>query len=179
MPTLQLGFFAARADLEEVLRAIEGRHTLRCAKAGLFDSPSVQTWEALSSIPGLGVAACGDAAQEQAFLVADARTPLRVRHVPQRDGGSKFAIDQLANPECITFRPGGTYTGTAVIAGQIGTTSASPESRSLFGLFASEIRRRFGKIASYYVGKEAMALLEAGHRLTANVKSPSLYDLRR
>ncbi len=179
MPTNQMGFFATRTDLEELLRAIEAKRKLRYVEVGLFDEAILVQRESFSEIPDLGVANRGDANQEPAFLVADRRSMVQVRAVQQRSGGTKFAIDQVSNPHTIAFRPGGTFADAAVIAGQVGTVSDDAESLGLFKLFAAEIRRRFTKIGSYYVGKDAGALLGAGYRLTASVRAPPLYDLRR
>jgi len=66
-----------------------------------------------------------------------------------------------------------------LIDGQVGTISDDPHSLELFHLFRKEIRRLFTKVKEFYVGKEAGELLDKGWRLTANAKSPALYDLKR
>jgi hypothetical protein len=46
-------------------------------------------------------------------------------------------------------------------------------------LFASAFRKRFSKVKGFWVGKDALALLERGARLTMAVSSPSEFDLKR
>ena len=179
MTTRRLEFFAVSPDLQELLFSIEATHRLQYVEAGLCDRQEVVPRESLADIPGLGIANHGDTNQETVFLVANRESVIHVRTVAQRKRGAKFAIDQVANPHTIVFRPGGRYAGSSVIAGQVGTTSGTAESKELFEVFAAEIRHRFEKVRSFYVGKGAGALLDSGCRLTASIKAPPVYDLNR
>jgi hypothetical protein len=147
--------------------------------AGLFDSPNVEPQESLLGNPNLGSMTVGDANHEADYLVFTRGISIEVRPVPQRRGGIKYAVDQLANPKTIAFRPGGAFGQACLIAGQVGTASDDPNSLELFQLFSKQTRHQFAKIKSSFVGKEAGELLDKGWRLTANAKSPTLYDLKR
>ena len=175
----QLSFFATKDDLESLLRTVESERPLQFVVAGLFDSLNVEPLESLLDAPNLGSVTVGDANHEPGYLVATRGITIEVRPVPQRRGGVKYAVDQLTNPKTIAFRPGGTFGATCLIAGQVGTASDDPSSLELFQLFSKQTRHRFTKIKSFYVGKEAGELLNKGWRLTANAKSPALYDLKR
>ncbi len=179
MPKNQLSFFATKGDLESLLRAVESEQPLQFVVAGLFDSPNIQPMESLLGASNLGSVAGGDANHEPAYLVAGRGIPIEVRPVPQRRGGVKYAVDQLANPKTIAFRTGGVFGKTCLIAGDMGTASDDPSSLELFRLFSKQPRHRFTKIKSFYVGREAGELFDKGWRLTANAKAPSLYDLKR
>lgn len=175
----QLSFFATKADLESLLRTLESKRRLQFVAAGLLDSPSVEPMQSLLAAHNLGHMDVGDANQAAGYLVASREISIEVRPVPQQRGGVKYAVDQLANPATIAFRPGGSFGEMCLIAGQVGTASDNPSSLELFQVVSKEIRHRFAKIKSFYVGKEAGELLDKGWRLTANAKSPTVYDLKR
>ena len=178
MATNQLSFFATKADLELLLRAIESEQSLQFMTTGLFESSKVEPMQSLVSAPGLGHLFAGDHNQGACYLVASRETSIEVRPVPQRRGGIKYAVDQQANPKTIAFRPSGAFGENCLIDGQVGTIADDPDSLELFQLFSKEIRRQFTKIKGFYVGKEAGELMDKGWRLTANAKSPALYDLK-
>ena len=175
----QISFFATKSDLESLLRAIESKRQLLFVTTGLFDSPRVEPMESVLAARDLGRIDVGDANQSACYLVANREIAVEVRSVPQKSGGVKYSVDQLANPRTIAFRPSGSFGERCLIAGQVGTASDNPSSLELFQMFSKEVRNQFAKIKSFYVGKEAGELLDKGWRLTANAKSPTLYDLKR
>ena len=174
----QLSFYATKADLESLLRTVESKYLLQFVVTGLFDSPNIGRMQSLLAAPDLGHLAVGDINHAPGYLVASREIRIKVEPVPQRRGGVKYAVDQLANPTTIAFRPGGSFGERCLIAGQVGTTSDNSRSLELFQAFSKEVRNQFAKIKSFYVGKEAGRLLNKGWRLTANAKSPPLFDLR-
>ena len=102
-----------------------------------------------------------------------------VRPVPQRRGDIKYAVDQAANQQTITFQPRGIFDDSCLIAGQAGTISDATKSLELFRAFSKTMRNQFSKIQSFYVGEEACDLFEKGWRLASDSRSPALFDLRR
>jgi hypothetical protein len=119
-----------------------------------------------------------DAQAFAAYLIGKREFEPRAQAVPQRNGGTKYAVDQVENPQTIVIHCGG-LTGERLVAGQVGTASDSDESKELFELFSKLIRARFERIKSYYVGPDAAKLLDSGTRLTPTAKSPETYDLAR
>lgn len=175
----QLSFFATEADLVLLLETIESKRGLQFVSAGLFDSPIIAPMESLLAVREFGRTASGSASQSVCFIVANRDCTIEVRPVPQRRGGVRYAVDQLANPRTIVFRPGGKFSDTCLIAGEVGTASENPQALEIFRVFSRETRRQFTKIKSFYVGREAGELLDMGWRLTTDVKAPALYDLKR
>jgi hypothetical protein len=116
---------------------------------------------------------------EKAYLVFDAATELKVREIPQRKGGVLYSADLEANPTGFGFRPGGLFEGRCLIRGSVGTATGDPVSIALCRAFAREVRRGFTKIHSYYVGPEAVRLLDEGMRLAIGVGSSPNSDLKR
>ena len=174
----QVNFFATKTDLEGLLRVAETKLELQYVRTGLFDDPAQNRVFTLDD-SNLGIAVKGDNNQEVAYLIANRAEPIQTRTIPQHGGGTKYAVDQQANPKTIVFRPGGVFHERCVIAGQAGTISDESISLMLFQIFNKEIKRQFHKIKSFYVGNEASELLDKGWRLTSSVKSPPLYDLAR
>jgi len=175
----QLSFFATKADLESLLRKVETEQRLQYVLTGLFDSPITVPMLSLLNAPTVGFVGAGDPNQSPTYLVADRGMLISARPVPQRSGGVKYAVDQGVNPQTIALQPGGLFGETCLIAGQVGTVSGDAHSADLFRSFSKEIRRQFTMVKSFYIGKEAVELLDKGFRLTANAKSPALYDLKR
>lgn len=90
-----------------------------------------------------------------------------------------YAVDQVNNPQTIALQTGGRHGEYQLIAGQIGTVGNGAQSDELYAIFAKNIRKQFEKIKSFYVGPEAVSMLDAGIRLSATPKSPQAYDLVR
>lgn len=172
-------FFATKTDLSSLLQVIESERHLQFVETGLFDSPGVEPIHSLLNVPSLGRLSVGDHNQGPCYLIFNQGLPINVRAVPQRRGGIKYAVDQQGNQKTISFRPSGTFGENCLIDGQVGTISSDPCSLELFRSVCKEIKRQYMKINEFYVGKEARELLDKGWRLTANVKSPARYDLRR
>lgn len=170
------GFFGTRGDLEPWLRAFESVAPAVYVMAGLFDSPEPRCFPSALDL-GLGRAVTGAMASEDRYLLLVAGVEPRVRPVPQRSGGTKFAIDQQFNPDSVVCCFGGVHAGRVLISGEIGTIGASEISGEMFKLLARLLTRDFVHIGSYWVGPEAREMLQQGWRLTFSVRSPVEYDL--
>lgn len=88
-----------------------------------------------------------------------------------------FSIDQLANPDSVTFTAGGKWDNDVLLHGRIATASDSDISKELMKLFNLVIRKQFKKVGAYWVGPAAYVFLEAGWRLTLSAHSPRDFDL--
>jgi len=168
MPKKPLPIFATQGDLVALLQEVCCVRPLDLAVMGLFDQgePAV-----LTDPKGLQ--------PFTAYLVCDKGLGVAVRLVSQRNGGVKYAVDQLENPHTVALSCGGLVDGRRLIAGQMGTSAAGERAEEIYAILAKAIRRRFEKIKSYYVGPEAAQLLDQGLRLTPTAKSPETYDLIR
>jgi hypothetical protein len=179
MAGVGIQFFATREDMEEVIGVVEAQRPLTYVRTGLFDDPAVDAVDSLLAITELGFAPAGKAAQCPRYLVGARPFVPVIRSVLQRRGGTKYSIDQLENQQTITIRPGGVFESYAVIAGTLDSVSKAPASLELYRLFMAAVRPRFQAIKSYRIGKNAAHLMDAGYRMTADVRSPTVYDLTR
>ncbi len=172
----QLEFFASTEDIAHILSAVGSRLPIGFVGAGLVADSSMRTQ---ITLPELLQIVAGPGGSSLVFLVVPMSETIHVREILQKKGKPHYSIDQLANPKCLVLRPGGMLNPSTVLAGQIGTASENPESSELFSNFSTLMRQRFTKIKSYWVGPEALRVLDAGGRLTANVKGLPEYDLKR
>ncbi|MBC7928242.1 MAG: hypothetical protein H7039_21565 [Bryobacteraceae bacterium] len=172
-----ISFFATAEDIRPVLAAIESKYDLQYSECGLFQEEQRPIILSLSSLESLGTAATGDASHEPTYLVGHALAAINIRRVPQRKGGTRFAVDQLNNLGTIVFRPGGKYFDSAVISGLAGTVRDEPISKELLTAFSAEIRSRFTAVKECWVGPAALRNLREGARLTNAVTAQPEYDL--
>ena len=177
--SMRVNFFATRCDLLDLLTEVEaGLHVHYC-QGGLFDAPRVVEYKHAGDIPDLGFTAEDASIKGTSFLIARQTTVFILREIRQRTGGTRYAIDQLWNPDTVAFAPGGLFDDRTLMAGTFGTCSSCPQSLGLLRLFRKAVRRRWSKIRSYFAGPEAEKILDAGGRLTTDVRAPLEYDLRR
>jgi hypothetical protein len=169
-------FFALREDLLSMLNAAEQEGPLIYTRA--YDYAGDENLEVLNSgveIPKLGRATHHNAIGSETFLVSFPELSIRPRPIAAT---GRIAIDQLWNPDTVTFTPGGLWNEDVVLYGRVATVSDSRQAQELMKRFHSAIRKHFTKIGGYYVGPQALELLKLGKRLTIGAYSPSDYDLR-
>lgn len=175
----QFSFFSTQNDLVDVLVAVAAKASYQFVNASDIEDESPSIYTSVSELPDLSVAVFGDQNKEKIFLLIPSGAMPNVRKVEQRRGGEKYFLDQLSHPESVVLRPGGVFGESEhIIAGQVGTTSDEKWSVDLYKILASEFKKQFIKIKSFYVGKVAAKKLDDGVRLTANVKAPREYDLQ-
>lgn len=160
--------FATDNDLTILVDKVSSLRPLQFAAMGQFASGTPVLWDRFS-----------EAVTAPQVLAFDKGLAIAARSVPQHAGSTKFAIEQLSNAKTVVIQRGGTVEGSRLLASQIGTSSNDPASEAIYALFAKEIRRGFEKVKSYYLGSEALRLLDEGVRLSPNAKSPEAYDLKR
>ncbi len=175
---MRLDFFATGSDLLPAVEAFEANNAVQYLLQGMFDEALTEQCHSAASIPNLGIAAFGHRDAEKTYLVIDRTALATFREVPQRRGQSRYSLDLMTNPTGFSFRPSGMFTGQFVIDGYIGTATGNPVSSELCKALAREIRKRFTKIRDYYVGPEALRLMEGGWRLTFSTQTPKEFDLK-
>jgi hypothetical protein len=171
--------YAMRTDYEPVLRAIEAKHRLQYVLTGLFQAPTLKVYRSGLDIENLGIALKGDSGFEPCYMVLDASIKIEIRAIPQRRGGTRYAVDNDLYPSAITFWPGGRYDDKHMIQGEVGTGTDDPDSIALYRLFAREIKKRFTRIRNCWLGPEALQFLDNGGCLTPDVERSPDYCLKR
>jgi hypothetical protein len=175
---MQRLFFATAEDLLAVFDRVEARRRLAYTLTGLFETDELRTAPIGAAIPTLhSPAPDAGAIVGYQYLVTAADDPIIVREVPQRRGGVRYAVDQLANPRSVALMPGGLYAPDIRLYGRVGTASDAEFSVRLYRAFATAIGESFRRVGAYYVGRQAEGLWRGGQRLTIGADSPRDYDL--
>jgi hypothetical protein len=173
----QLHFFALRDDIIPVLKIAEQGGSLRYIRIGQYIDTNFESYDQGEDIFNLGRAGADSASNGYSFLVFSRETIFNPRRVDTLNGGRRYLVDQLANPDTVTFDPGGLWGEDVIISGRVATVSDSALARELMTRFNAAISKSFRKIKAFRVGCHAQSLLESGARLTSAVQSPREYDL--
>lgn len=168
-----------KLDFHELLKEVESKKEFKYFQTGLLDEDNIRNYSSLNDYNNLGNASFGSQGLNDCFLIIPVSNELKIRVVPQRKGGVKYAVDQLVNEESIIIETGGIYNEGIFIAGRIGTVKENNFSNEVYNLFFSMIKKNFIKVGSCYVGKLANEKLDSGWRFVLNDSSPKEYDLRK
>jgi hypothetical protein len=128
-------------------------------------------------IQNLGRATMESASGSQSYLVTEREIAIHVRPVATHSGITRYLLDQLINPDTVTFTPAGIWNTDVVLHGRVATVSDSAIAQELMKRFSKAIRKHFTKVNAFWVGPEALELLKAGKRLTIAAQSPPEFDL--
>jgi hypothetical protein len=189
-------FYATKNDLLPVTERVESAVPVKYVRFGNVTKLPPESFNCAAQIPNLGIASHPSAVVCEKFLLCDSQTiikPRQLKTLTEEDvarsiiadkrplraliGLNRFAIDQLLNPDTITFTPGGIWNEDILLHGGIGTASDSKTSQALMKRFKAAIRKTFIKIQAFYVGPQALELLKSGKRLTMAAQSPPEYNL--
>lgn len=174
-----INVFATRGDWGSLLSEVESTRPVHYAEAGVLDNPEPVVYRSASEIPSAGAGLATGAKRGVCLLMADVDVSFAVRTVRQKRGGARYAVDQQSNPDTVAVFLGRQVGDQTILSGSVGTCTESKASAALLRILASAIRRKWVGIKSYGVGPEAVRVLDAGGRLTANLRSPREYDLQR
>lgn len=152
-----MNFYATYDDIVGVLEQFEAQNPVLYVRTGLFDIDTPQIYETYRAINSLSVSIDGDANLVPGYLIVRNPNQIVMEKVPQKNGGTKFAIDQLGIPDSLYFQSGGVFSDKMIVPGKIGIAHPTPMSRGLYGAFAKFLTKDFRKVKSYYVGREAYA----------------------
>ncbi len=179
MKSKQTMFFAAFEDFEEILRDFEASIDICYYKAGLLDTELIPVYDSLFEAPHVGIAVSGDWNRLDTYLILRKSIPLEVRVIPQKSGGTKFAVDQMRNATSIELKLGGILEGRkgVIVAGRVATISDDKYSLEMYGLLSRNLKKVFKRIGAFYVGRIAEEKLKEGWRLVTNEKLPKEHDL--
>lgn len=177
----QIRFYALNPDLTAVLERVDPASELIFVLAGNYEAANFslakKTFANWHEIPGLGVATSHSSISCNSYLVHRPGIDLSLRRIGA-GSGARICIDQLLNPDTVTFTPGGRFDEETVLSGRVATVSSSTEAVELMKRFRSAVRKHFRKVGAFSVGPEAYKLLLDGKRLCASVKASSTIDLR-
>jgi hypothetical protein len=171
-------FFATAEDLLPIFDLVDRKYRLAYTLMGRHESSELRTVAKGADIPTLrDVMEAPNAIACPSYLVTVQGAPIHVREVPQESGGTRYAVDQLINPDSITFSHGGFFSPEILLLWT---------DRHCFGFCSCEdtvsrLLRGSCQVVrpnrSILVGPQANELLRKGCRLTMGANSPKEYDL--
>jgi hypothetical protein len=170
-------FYALKEDILPVMEAVELKCSLKYFRAGQFSELNQQAFTRGCEIPNLGIASSESSISCETFLVTE-KPNIDIRPIQQTDGSMRFSVDQLLNPDTVTFTAGGIWRPDVILYGRVATASDSSKSQDLMKLFNSAFRKHFKKVKAYWIGPKAHVLLEEGARLTIAAQSSRDFDLK-
>lgn len=180
MPGKQFSFFATQDDLIEVMEAVASKAFYRFVRIDDIKDGTPNICESIADLDDFSIAISGDQNREKSYLLIAADAKPKTRQVELRKGGINYVMDQGSHPESVFFSSGGVFKEfECIIAGQIGTISDDKWSTNLYKVLFAELKKRFKKIKSFYVGRIAEKKLDEGVRLTSSIKAPPEYDLQK
>jgi hypothetical protein len=178
----QILFFGLKDDLLNVIKLIEEKIKLKYTLTGNFEwnrFQGIKSFDTIVDIPKLGIADSKQSTTSDSYLVNERGTPIEIRTI-DKSGIKRIMIDQLENPDTILLTPGGTWNENTILSGRISTVSETKISQELMKRFMNVIKKAFIKVNAYWVGPEALLLLNEGKRLAcASIDSPPEFDLKK
>lgn len=176
--------FATKADYEPVLMDISEQMRLKFVVYEERLQPTdFRVYGSPLEAPEFGVSSQPDWIQGIQFLVLPENAPLHFEYWPNRQVPEKYGFfGQQGNDQSVVFHPSSFYhgeKGEGLLWGEINTISEHPDSLAIFDAFKKSIRKHFERIDVCYVGDEAAKYLDAGGRLTQDLRAPCERDIQR
>ena len=175
---MQRLFFATAEDLLAVFERIEARRRLAYTLTGLFETPVLMMTTCGAAIPTLhSPALSAGAIAGYNYLVTAADDSVVVREVPQRRGGVRYAVNQLANPRSVALMPGGLYPPDFRLYGRVGTASDAEFSVRLYRAFAAATGELFRRVGACLRRPTGGGVVARWAEASIGADSPREYDL--
>ena len=142
-----------------LLATVECATPVNYVLRGRFNAPDLVTYSSGAEIPDLGRARHESSVRCDSYLVVLKERAVLARSVRQNDGAVRYLVDSLRNLAAVSFSPGGRW-GEDVLLHGVLAGSDHPECQAVMKSFAVYVRKSFSRIAAYWVGNYAEAMLE-------------------
>jgi hypothetical protein len=177
----QIHFHALKEDLLPALSAVESKGPVKYVLMGNFlwkdMKDGLDVINCGEGIPNLGKATSESWVNCDTYLVCEQSTTIKMERFKGNTGVERVCIDQLMNPDTVTFNAGGMWKKDVNLQGRVATVSDSEAAQDLMKRFHRAIKKNFVRIRAFYVGPMALALMQRGARLTMAEQCPREYDL--
>lgn len=176
----QTMFFAISDDLDSILKEVEKEFDIEYVEMGSFETNKAVRYFSFSEIANFGFTEYGDwAGPDHRYMIVRRNAAVRIREVAQLNGGVRFLVDPMKNPDSIELTTKGIYAKkeNVIVAGRTGMVSETSFASSMYKALSSKIKKKFKRIGVFYVGPKAEERLREGWRLVQIEKSPKKYDL--
>lgn len=168
----QILYYLQYEDLTNLLSDFSKEFDFILVKTGLFDSPKLDFLDISINNNFLRNIPFGNWSDNDNFLIVPKSKKVFPRKIQRHDGTVKYAIDQLKNPDTLSFLLGGEYKEKVIIAGRIAFLNkgvfSTPAFKFLMMLFLKNVKKYNG----WFVSEQ----LKQGYRLTTNIRLSEKYD---
>ncbi len=153
---------------------------MKFVEMGNLNTPNRSIYLSSSEIPHPGYSTHESGVSSAAFMVSHQDTKNHMNAFCGNKGERRWTLDNCDNEETVILRLGGLWSDEIVIEGLMDTLhTENSVAQGLMKWFQSALRREgFNKIDGRWVGSEALAMLNAGKRLTQAEQSPRQFDLK-
>ena len=176
----QILFFATATDIIPVLQLFESNAPVKFVEMGTLKSPNRAIYLESSQIPNPGIATHETGSLSQGYMVSLQDVKNHVDVSTTRKGEARWNLFSADNEEAVCLNLAGLWKTGTLLPGGIVTMHDTPVAQQLMKWFLVALKQEgFTKIESWWLGKEAMAMLKAGKRLTTTAEqSPPEFDLK-
>lgn len=173
-------FFATPADIVPVLRRFEANAPLKFVEMGNLTTPDRAIYLTSSELPNPGISTHESGGGSAAFMVSHRDTKNHMNAFHGIKGERRWTLDNCDNEETVILRLAGLW-NDMMLPGLMDTLHTKNDvAQQLMKWFLSSLRQEgFTKVESWWLGREALAMLKAGKRLSTTAEqSPAQFDLK-
>ena len=175
----QLHYFSTHNDFSEIIEIIEIKFKITYYHCMPNKSNEFPAYETYFEIPNIGINETGFWFFPNQYLIIPKNIALNIREVITSTGELNCSLNQIINPDSVSFHPSGVYEKEkdVLVSGCISTISESQFSLDIYKQMTKEIKKRFKRIGYAYVSPEAHENLKNGWRLVQDAKRRREFDL--
>jgi hypothetical protein len=171
-------FFSTAADIQPVLKRLQGNAPLKFVDTGVFETPNRPIYLDSGEIPNLGFSTHETGSLSKAYM-ASLRDTMNHMHVYTTNSGEKrWSLRNSDTEGTVILTPAGLWK-TMLLPGNMSTLHKDGVSQQLMKWFQSALKAEgFIKADIWWLGKEALQMLNSGSRLSKTAEqSPPEFDL--
>lgn len=171
--------FATNSDYKALFQDVEKSSSVEYCFLEQKASSKIRRVHSFGDIELPSLLPFGNGAGKPSALIVPTGAHVQTRSSRQKDGSDHYVInDQLLNPRSVYLLVGGQFGSNILLPGQISNISEHEDSISLFATIKKAAKRTLVRVKSFHLGREALALMRNGFRLTGSAASGAEYDLR-
>lgn len=172
-------FYALREDLEPGLARFEQLQKVKYAQCGYYPSMPTPVFSTWGEIPSVGTCEGVRATMSgTGYLVLpmESKVPYQERSL---SGKMMHTVGLSPTPEAFFCAFGGLYKDGTVVAGEAVSVNPGSPGDELYKLFVKTVFKGFSRVRGNRLGPKATELFKSGRRLTHDVSSARMCDLKQ
>jgi hypothetical protein len=161
----RINFFATKEDMVDLIMSVTYSGRLGVVTAQLLPENCFEVSADFSIVrPG------------DVYLIVPLDFDISARNVVQKDGGTKYAVDGVANPFAVSLNFGGVFEDGKILVSSLSSIGDNVYSANIYSLIEKAMRKKWKKAKMFFVSPKSEECLKDGWRLVSTKKSPPEYD---